>query len=117
MGNIFWERYSDLCTAAGETPNSVAKKIGASSGSVTAWKNGSEPRNATTRKIADFFNVSTDYLLGKEENAPTKAGGRAVSDEEIQFALFGGNDEITKSMYEEVKKFAAYLKQRESYGK
>ena len=66
MGSIFFERYAELCKAAGETPNSVAKIIGASSGSVTAWKNGTEPRNATLSKIADYFGVSTDYLLGKE---------------------------------------------------
>lgn len=58
----------DLCKDDGETPNSIAKLIGASSGSVTAWKNGSAPRNATLSKIADHFNVSTDYLLGKEDN-------------------------------------------------
>lgn len=72
MGSIFFERYAELCKVAGETPNSVAKIIGASSGSVTAWKNGTEPRNKTLSKIADYFGVSTDYLLGKDtEKAPT----------------------------------------------
>lgn len=33
--------------------------------------------------------------------------------EEILFAVFNGSDEITESMYDEVKKFADYLKQRE----
>lgn len=67
MGNSFFERYSDLCKERGETPNSVAKIIGASSGSVTAWKKGTAPRNATLSKIADYFDVTTDYLLGKSE--------------------------------------------------
>lgn len=67
MGNVFFERYAALCKERGETPNSVAKIIGASSGSVTAWKNGTAPRNATLAKIADYFGVSTDYLLGKEK--------------------------------------------------
>ena len=44
MASSFFERYLELCRQAGETPNSVAKIIGASSGSVTAWKNGTEPR-------------------------------------------------------------------------
>lgn len=66
MGNTFFDRYAELCKTAGETPNSVAKIIGASSGSVTAWKNGTEPRNTTLSKIADYFGVSTDYLLGKD---------------------------------------------------
>lgn len=82
MGNIFFERYAELCKAVGETPNSVAKNIGASSGSVTAWKNGTEPRNKTLSKIADYFGVSTDYLLGKEtEKAPilTKKDERDIA--------------------------------------
>ena len=114
MGSMFFDRYSALCKKHDETPNSVAKKIGASSGSVTAWKKGTDPRNATLAKIADYFGVSTDYLLGKEsEKAPAESGKRTVSDEEIKFALFGGDGEITDAMYEEVKNFAAFVKARE----
>ena len=106
MGSMFFERYSALCKEHDETPNSVAKKIGASSGSVTAWKKGTDPRNATLAKIADFFGVTTDYLLGKEsEKAPAESGKRSVSDDDIKFALFGGDGEITDAMFEEVKNF------------
>lgn len=115
MGSMFFERYSALCKEHDETPNSVAKKIGASSGSVTAWKKGTDPRNATLAKIADYFGVSTDYLLGKEnEKAPAESGKRSVSDDDIKFALFGGDGVITDAMFEEVKNFAAFVKQREA---
>lgn len=112
MGSAFFERFSALCQANSVSPNSVAREIGASSGSVTAWKQGTEPRNATLRKIADYFNVSTDYLLGKEK-APVSADKRSVSDDEIKFALFGGDGEITDEMYNEVRSFAAFIKRRE----
>ena len=65
MGNIFFERFAELCKEIGETPNSIAREIGASSGSVTAWKNGAEPRYSTVSKIADHLNTSVDYLLGR----------------------------------------------------
>lgn len=68
MEHQFFERYADLCKQDDETPNSIAKIIGASSGSVTAWKNGTIPRNVTLSKIADHFKVSTDYLLGKNDD-------------------------------------------------
>lgn len=64
MEKIFFERFSELSKEIGESPNSVAKKLGISSGSVTAWKKGADPRNATVIKLADFFGVSVDYLLG-----------------------------------------------------
>lgn len=115
MGNIFFERFADLCKEIGETPNSVAKILGISSGSITAWKNGTEPRNKTLSNIADYFGVTTDYLLGKEtEKAPVDTDKRSVSDDDIKFALFGGDGDITDAMYDEVKRFAAYIKQREA---
>lgn len=36
-----------------------------------------------------------------------------VSDDDIKFALFGGDGEITDAMYEEVKRFAQMVKLRE----
>ncbi|MBQ4601185.1 MAG: helix-turn-helix transcriptional regulator [Oscillospiraceae bacterium] len=67
MEESFFSRYEALCRSRGESPNSVAKAIGASSGSVTAWKRGAAPRNETLRAIAEYFCVSTDYLLGKAD--------------------------------------------------
>lgn len=116
MASTFFERYSELCKSCGQTPNSVAKVVGASSGSVTAWKNGTEPRNSTIIKIASYFGVSVEYLLGKE-NTPAKASKRSISDDDIKFALFGGDGEITDAMYDEVRNFAAYVKQREAQKK
>lgn len=114
MDNTFFERFSALCKEHKETPNSIAKIIGASSGSVTAWKKGTAPRNATLSKIADYFGVTTDYLLGKENKKAPTSGERVISDDDIKFALFGGDGEITDAMYDEVRKFAAYVKQREA---
>ena len=66
--------------------------------------------------IAKAIGTTTSYLMGWDEK-PIRSGHTAVSDEDIQFALFGGSDDITEAMYDEVKKFAAYLKQREGYNK
>lgn len=62
---MFFKIFSELCEKSGTTPNAVAKKLNLSSGSVTEWKNGRTPRGDTLKKIADYFNVSVDYLLGK----------------------------------------------------
>ena len=113
MEHAFFDQFVALCKAKGVSPNFVAREIGVSSGSVTAWKQGTLPRSATLSKIADYFCVSTDYLLGNEK-APANDGTHSVRDEEIKFALFGGSGEITDEMYEEVKRFAAYIKQREA---
>ena len=44
--------------------------------------------------------------------APSVSGERSVSDDDIKFALFGGDGEITDEMYDEVKRFAEFVKQR-----
>lgn len=46
-----------------------AKTIGVSSGNVSDWKSGrSKPKIEAICKIADYFGVSTDYLLGRTDN-------------------------------------------------
>lgn len=116
MGSMFFERFSALCKERNETPNSVAKLIGASSGSVTAWKKGTDPRNATLAKIADYFGVTTDYLLGKDhKKAPAETSRRHICKDDIMFALARGNEDvITDEMFEEIQNFADYVIQREA---
>lgn len=110
MGNSFFDRYAELCKATGETPNSVAKIIGASSGSVTAWKNGTEPRYSTIVRIAEFFSVSVDYLLGKEK-APTEAGKRDILDD-VDVAFYGEYRELSEDDKETVRDMVRVMRER-----
>lgn len=58
--------------------------------------------------LCDFYGVSLEYLLGRSDEEIRPASPRAV-----KFALFGGDDEITDAMYEEVLHFADFIKERE----
>lgn len=62
---IFWERYSDLCNNKNTKPNPVGKVIGVASSTISQWKNGSIPNGETLIKLADYFDCSVDYLLGR----------------------------------------------------
>lgn len=64
----FWERFCLSCKNVGKKPNPVGKEIGVSSATVSQWKNGSIPNGETLLKIADYFGISTDYLLGRTNN-------------------------------------------------
>lgn len=66
---MFWDNFIELCVKNNVKPNPVAKSLGISSGSVTNWKKGVAPNSTTLKKIADYFGVSVDYLLGKESTA------------------------------------------------
>ncbi len=61
---MFWERFYNLCIRNGKKPNPVGKEVGLSSGIISKWKNGGIPNGETLMKLARYFNVSTDYLLG-----------------------------------------------------
>ena len=69
-------------------------------------------------RLCDLLHISMDCLCGRafpaKRKAPTANGERTVSDDDIKFALFGGDGEITDAMYEEVLKFAAFVKQKAS---
>ena len=63
----FWNKFELLCSYKNESPNMVAKNIGISSGSITSWKNGRIPNGDTLADIANYFNVSVEYLLTEDE--------------------------------------------------
>lgn len=92
------------------------KESGVSSATMSQWrKRIYSPSSAAIKKIEDYLGIT--FTIEQKEKEPTETGERQVTDEDIQFALFGGSDEITEKMYDEVKKFAAYVKQREGYNK
>ena len=81
---MFYDIYSSLCLKKGESANRVAARLGIASGTVSEWKNGRVPQNRTLQKIANYFDVSTDYLLGKsdiKEKAPDQ--GDQVQDKNV----------------------------------
>ncbi|USF26947.1 hypothetical protein N510_001880 [Firmicutes bacterium ASF500] len=63
---MFYDRFVELCKAKGMSPAAVAREIGLSNSSTTTWKRGSLPKGDTLQKVADYFGVSVDYLIGKE---------------------------------------------------
>lgn len=66
---IFGKRLATLRKEKGISQYEFADRIGFSRGQVANYEQGKrEPDYETLQKIADFFNVSTDYLLGRTDN-------------------------------------------------
>ncbi len=77
---MFWNNFVNLCNNKGKSPNGVCAELGYSTAIATKWKNGSIPRDTTLKKIADYFNVTVDYLLGKTDTPTpgTEIRGNAI---------------------------------------
>lgn len=106
----------ELLTEKGISGVKMSTDLGMSRSFMTELRKGraKSVKLETAQKIADYLGVSVARLLGEEEKNPSPNGReRNVTDEDIKFALFGGEGVITDEMYEEVKRFAAYLKDKQ----
>lgn len=110
-------RIRELRKKCGITMKELGEKIGVAESTISQYETGKrQPDYETLLKLGEYFGVTVDFLLGAEK-APTSEGERNVSDDDIKFALFGGDGEITDAMFEEVRQFAEFVKKREAQKK
>ncbi|CDA89006.1 predicted transcriptional regulators [Ruminococcus sp. CAG:563] len=92
----------------GLSQQDVADYLGISRQAYCNYENDKrEASYETLLQLSEYFNVTVDELLGRGAKPQ-------ITDADIRFALFDGADNITDEMYEEVKRFAEYVKQREN---
>lgn len=106
---MFFDRFQTLCEQKNISVYRACTDIGLNRSAVAKWKAGGKPNGTTAARLAAYLGVTTDYLL-----RGTEVEKQPVTDDDIKFALFGGDGEITDAMYEEVKQFAAFVRQREA---
>lgn len=88
-----YERIAQLCEKRGINITILCKESGASRGSLTDLKVGRKQSlsTATLSKIASYFDVSTDYLLGNEEKRAPEIGH-----DDFSYALYNEAQELTE---------------------
>ena len=112
---MFFDIFKLLCEKKGVSPKKATEDIGLSNSITTKWKKtGATPKGDTLQRIADYFGVTTDYLLTGEETkkAPTQEGERKDSDDDIKFALWGTR-EIDDDVLDRVRQFAKFAQENE----
>ena len=63
MESILYQRIKELCKQRDITLSELAKAVGVSDTVFRTWKE-SSPSIDKVRRIAEYFRVSTDYLIG-----------------------------------------------------
>lgn len=65
---MFYDRFIELCNNTGVTPAKVADTIGLNKSTMYMWKKqGTTPKYDTLQKLAEYFSVSVNHLLGVED--------------------------------------------------
>lgn len=82
----FYENFVSLCNSIHKSPTATIVAIGLERSSVTRWKNGGSPSDATVRRIADYFGVSVAELLADETDDSKTAAETNIGGLEAEFA-------------------------------
>ena len=83
---MFYDKVSELCRQKNIPLTNLVESLGLSKGNIFKWRSGTVPKSATLKKIADYLDVSMEYLLGQSdnpqenENIIKKIGGLSVTD-------------------------------------
>ena len=103
-----YERIAELCRKRGITVTELCKRCDIPRASLSDYKMGriKSLSALTLSKISEYFSVSVEYLLSGETVV--------ADDESLKVALFGGDVIVTDEMWNEVKRYAQYIKDREN---
>ena len=114
---IFSERLRELREEKQLSMATLSQKIGVSDAAVCKWENDTtEPKASNIKNLSEFFEVSSDYLLGIEDengvkpfSAPTKNPAELSPDGKELLAIFNG---IEPEYRAQILEYARYFAER-----
>ena len=77
---MFWENFVSQCEKLEKSPTTVVEELGFKRPAVTSWKNGALPQVKNRKKIADYFGITVEELMGTKK----EPAGRGELDAQIQ---------------------------------
>ena len=72
---MFYDRYVFFCSQKGISPSAAALEMGFQKSTISRWKkDGTDPTDANKHKVAAYFGISVEELMG-ETDGPKKSFG------------------------------------------
>lgn len=110
---MFIQKLKELIAQKGITKNKLLTDLGLGKNSFINWETrGTVPSGETLSRIADYFDVSVDYLLGNtdEKKKPTALGGEPLQTEDplLKEAL-AMLDQLSPEKREQAYRFLRFL--------
>ncbi len=96
----------------------LSRATGISTGLISQWKKRSQnPSNQKLAILAKYFDVSVDYLLGKEKEPATDSDRFRLEDEidltDVDIAFLGGFKELTEENQATIRDMVRIMRERQ----
>jgi transcriptional regulator with XRE-family HTH domain len=63
---VFYDNFVALCASVNKTPAYVGRELGIDKSTISCWKaRKTKPSDVNAQKIADYFGVTVEELMGK----------------------------------------------------
>lgn len=95
-----FDRVKELCEKHGISVVRLEEKVGFGKNSMYSWKK-NKPSTEKLEKVADYFNVSTDYILGRTDNKELET-----------LAAHHDGEEWTDEELKEIERFKEFVRQK-----
>ena len=108
---MFLERTLELIEKKNISKNKLLTDLKLSKNSFVDWQNrGTIPSAETIEKIADYFGVTTDYLLGRTDDINQKPGDSNIKMDDFSYALYNESRELDDDDKQRLLKYARMLR-------
>jgi len=106
-------RISYLRNEVGLTQLELANKINISRASLSHYEAGRrDPDTSTLEKLADFFNVSIDYLVGRTNSRQSSEITYNLTETEFATPKNSFEDDLPPEAIEEIARFKDYIRHK-----
>ena len=117
MNKSFSYRLRNLRRIHSISGEKLALHLGVRKSSVSNWENSvNYPNQETLNRIADYFNVSVDYLLGRTDSTSIK-GENVKEQSSFQFAMYENEGSLTEEQKELLTNLAKELAKKKKINK
>ena len=91
------KRIRELRKERNLTMKRLGEAIGVAESTISLYENGKrQPDNDTLQKLADYFNVSVDYILGRTDDMNQNPGEENISFDDFTYAMYNESKELTE---------------------